>query len=126
MNRSWPACRRARSKPPAKAKGAEGWRFTLQAPSYIAVMTYLDDRAIREEIWRAYISRAAAGERDNRPLILRILELRKEKSRLLGFADFADFILHDRMAHKGERAMAFVEDLREKTEKFFEIENAAL
>src|SRR5579883_2279600 len=72
----------------AKAKGAEGWRFTLQAPSYIAVMTYLDDRAIREEIWRAYISRAAAGERDNRPLILRILELRKEKSRLLGFADF--------------------------------------
>jgi len=110
----------------AKAKGVEGWRFTLQAPSYIPVMTYLDDRAIREEIWRAFALRATAGERDNRPLILRILELRREKSRLLGFADFADFILHDRMAHKGERAMAFVEDLRNKTEKFFALENSAL
>jgi oligopeptidase A len=110
----------------AKAKGVEGWRFTLQAPSYIAVMTYLDNRAIREEMWRAFASRATAGEHDNRPLIVRILELRREKSRLLGFADFADFILHDRMAHKGERAMVFVEDLRNKTEKFFQIENAAL
>src|ERR1041385_8967884 len=51
---------------------------------------------------------------------------RREKSKLLGFADFADFILHDRMAHKGERAMTFVEDLRKKTEKFFAMENAAL
>jgi len=110
----------------AKAKGVEGWRFTLQAPSYIAVMTYLDDRAIRDQIWHAYASRAAEGEHDNRPLILRILELRREKARLLGFADFADFILHDRMAHKGERAMAFVEDLRTKTEKYFAMENAAL
>jgi oligopeptidase A len=110
----------------AKAKSVEGWRFTLQAPSYIAVMTYLDDRGIRDQMWHAYASRAATGEHDNRPLILRILELRGEKARLLGFADFADFILHDRMAHKGERAMAFVEDLRLKTEKFFALENAAL
>jgi oligopeptidase A len=104
----------------------EGWRFTLQAPSYIAVMTYLNDRAIREQMWHAFASRATKGACDNRPLILRILELRREKAKLLGFADFADFILHDRMAHRGERAMAFVEDLRNKTEKFFEIENAAL
>jgi oligopeptidase A len=110
----------------AKAKGVEGWRFTLQAPSYIPVMTYLDNRAIRDQIWHAFASRATEGERDNRPLILRVLELRREKARLLGFADFADFILHDRMAHKGERAMAFVEDLRRKTGRFFAIENAGL
>jgi oligopeptidase A len=103
----------------AQARGVEGWRFTLQAPSYIAAMTYLDDRDIREKMWHAFSTRATKGEHDNRPLILRILELRSEKAKLLGFADFADFVLHDRMAHRGERAMAFVEDLRAKTDKFF-------
>jgi oligopeptidase A len=110
----------------AASKSLEGWRFTLQAPSYIAVMTYLDDRELRETMWRRFAARATEGERDNRPIILRILELRAEKAKLLGFADFADFVLHDRMAHRGERAMAFVEELLQKTERFFAAENAAL
>jgi len=110
----------------AESKGAAGWRFTLQAPSYIPVMTYLDDRSIREQMYRAYSLRATEPERDNRPLVARILELRKEKATLLGFADFADLVLHDRMAHSGERAMRFTEDMRAKTEPFFAKENAAL
>lgn len=110
----------------AEAKKVDGWRFTLQAPSYIAVMTYLDDRGIREKMYRAYAMRATEPERDNRPLLARILQLRKEKARLLGFPDFADFVLHDRMAHKGEQAMKFLEDLKAKTEPFFARENAAL
>jgi oligopeptidase A len=121
-----PPSAREAARQNAASKGLEGWRFTLQAPSYIPVMTYLDDRDIRQNIWHAFATRATEGERDNRPLILRILELREEKAKLLGFADFADFVLHDRMAHRGERAMSFVEELRGKTEKFFAAENAAL
>ena len=114
------------AKNSAEAKQAAGWRFTLQAPSYIPVMTYLDDRGIREQMYRAYSARATEPERDNRPLLARILELRREKARLLGFPDFADFVLHDRMAHKGERALKFLEELKAKTDPFFAKENAAL
>jgi oligopeptidase A len=110
----------------AASKNAAGWRFTLQAPSYIPVLTYLDDRPVREKMYRAYATRATEPERDNRPLLARILELRREKARLLGFPDFADFVLHDRMAHKGEQAMKFLEDLKVKTDPFFAKENAAL
>jgi oligopeptidase A len=110
----------------AESKGLAGWRFTMQAPSYVPVMTYLDDREIRERMYRAYSLRATEPERDNRPIIGRILELRRQKASLLGFADFADFVLHDRMAHRGERAMKFLEDLKAKTDPFFAKENATL
>jgi len=110
----------------AKAKGEEGWRFTLHAPSYVPAMTYLDDAALRERIWRAYDTRATGGDHDNRPLVSKILELRREKAKLLGFGDFADLVLEDRMAGNGARAREFVRDLRERTEPFFAAENDAL
>jgi oligopeptidase A len=110
----------------AESKKAAGWRFTLQAPSYIPVLTYMDSREIREQMYRAFSMRATEPDRDNRPLLERILALRREKARLLGFADFADFVLQDRMAHKGERAMRFLEELKAKTDPFFAKENAAL
>src|SRR5580700_1444045 len=110
----------------AESKSVAGWRFTLQAPSYIPVLTYLDDRQVREKMYRAYATRATEPERDNRPLLARILELRREKARLLGFPDFADFVLHDRMAHKGAQAMKFLEGLKVKTDPFFAKENTAL
>ena len=116
----------AAARQSAESKGAAGWRFTLQAPSYVPVATYLNDRTIREKFYRAFSARATEPERDNRPLIVRILELRREKARLLGFPDFADFVLHDRMAHRGERAMHFLEELKVKTIPFYEKENAAL
>ncbi|HML16097.1 MAG TPA: M3 family metallopeptidase [Bryobacteraceae bacterium] len=116
----------AAARASAESKGREGWRFTLQGPSYLAVMTYLDDIVIREQVWRAFNTRASTGEHDNRPLIVKILALRKEKARLLGFHDFADLVLDDRMAHKGARAQAFLEDLREKTEPRFDQENREL
>jgi oligopeptidase A len=116
----------AAARQSAESKGLAGWRFTLQAPSYTPVMTYMDDAKIREKMYRVYTARATEPERDNRPIIVRILELRQEKARLLGFGDFADFVLHDRMAHSGARAMQFVEDLKAKTDPFYEKENAAL
>jgi oligopeptidase A len=110
----------------AASKGKEGWRFTLQAPSYLAVMTYMDDAGIREQIFRAFNRRAAEPPHDNSALIPEILRLRREKAQLLGFPDFSDFILADRMAKKGEQAQSFLENLRQRTEAFFEKENEQL
>jgi oligopeptidase A len=116
----------AAARAAAEAKGRDGWRFTLQGPSYLAVMTYLDDATVREQIWRAYNARATSGDHDNRPLIEKILDLRREKARLLGFRDFADLVLDDRMAHTGAHARDFLDDLRRKTEPRFREENREL
>ena len=116
----------AAARASAQSKNQEGWRFTLQAPSYIALMTYLDDSAIREQVYRAFSSRATVGPHDNRGLVLDILRLRREKATLLGFGDFADLVLDDRMAHTGERAERFLSDLKTKTEAQFRRENEDL
>jgi oligopeptidase A len=121
-----PPSARDAAKQSAGLKGQTGWRFTLQSPSYIPAVTHLDDAGIREKLYRAFATRATEPERDNRPLLARILELRREKARLLGFADFADFVLHDRMAGSGAHAVEFLEQLRVKTVPFYENENAAL
>ena len=110
----------------AASKGKAGWRFTLQAPSYLAVMTYLDDAAVREQVYRAHQTRASGGEFDNREIVARILELRQAKAALLGYRDFADLVLEDRMAKSGARAQAFVDDLRARTEEHFRRENHEL
>jgi oligopeptidase A len=110
----------------AESKGQTGWRFTLQGPSYVALMTYLDDAGIRRDTYHAQVTRATGGDYDNRPILARILELRRAKAALLGFADFADFVLVDRMAHTGARAEAFLAGLKEKTEAAFARENREL
>jgi len=116
----------AAARASAESKSKTGWRFTLHGPSYIALMTYLDDSTIRQQVWQAYNTRATAEPRDNRPLLARILELRQEKAQLLGFHDFADLVLDDRMAHTGDTAQKFLDDLRVRTEPRFREENAAL
>ncbi|AKT37214.1 M3 family metallopeptidase [Chondromyces crocatus] len=110
----------------AERKGLKGYRFTLQAPSYLPVMTYLDDAELREQMWRAFNTRATAAEIDNRPILRRVLELRQEKAKLLGFATFADLVLEDRMARSGDEARRFVKTLRERTLPFFARENEEL
>jgi oligopeptidase A len=116
----------ASARESAQRKGLEGWRFTLHAPDYVAVMTYLDSSALRRKVYEAFAVRGAAGDWDNRPIIVRIVELRREKAALLGFADFADLVLEDRMAHTGGHALAFLEDLKAKTVKRFGEENQEL
>ena len=110
----------------AEQKGKPGYRFTLQAPSYIPLLTYAHDRALREQAYRAMNTRATATPFDNRELVARILELRREKARLLGYQHFVDLVLHDRMAHDGARARSFIADLEQRTRAAFEAENAAL
>ncbi|MDQ3032442.1 MAG: M3 family metallopeptidase [Myxococcota bacterium] len=110
----------------AEQKGLSGWRFTLQAPSVMAVLTYLDDGSIREKVWWAYNTRASSGEHDNRGHLLRILELRRAKARLLGHRDFADLVLEDRMAKTGDDALRFVQQLEARTREAFERETRDL
>ena len=116
----------ARANAASKGMHAPAWRFTLQAPSYVPLMTYLDDGAIRRQVYEAFANRALTGKHDNRPVLQRILELRRAKANLLGYRDFADLVLEDRMAHTGERAQAFLLDLKAKTEAHFQKENAEL
>lgn len=116
----------AAARASAESKGKAGWRFTLHGPSYLALMTYLDDGPIREQVWRAYNLRGAEAPFDNRGLLKKILDLRREKAVLLGFRDFADLVLDDRMAHTGATAQKFLDDLRVLTEPRFKDENAAL
>jgi oligopeptidase A len=116
----------AAARQSAESKGTEGWRFTLHQPSYIAVMTYLDDESMRREVYNAYNTRASGDRFDNRGIIVRVLRLRKEKASLLGYRDFADLVLEDRMAHNGDEAQAFVDRLKHKTDAHFERENREL
>ena len=118
-----PKAAAAAARQSAAAKGVEGWRFTLQHPSYIAIITYLDDKALREMFYRAYNRRAAEA---NPELLEKILQLRREKARLLGFRDFAEFALQERMAKNGERALEFVRELQSQTETAFRVENQEL
>jgi oligopeptidase A len=111
----------------ARARGIEGgYRFTLQQPSYVAVLTYADDEALRAQLYRAFNTRATSAPYDNRPLIADIIRLRREKAKLVGFRDFADFTLDDRMAKNGARARSFIDDLRKATLPYFARENQAL
>lgn len=116
----------AAARQSAESKSKPGFRFTLQAPSYLAVLTYLDNREIRERMYLAYATRASAEPHDNRDLIVQILALRAEKAKLLGYANFADLVLADRMAKNGAAALTFLHDLQQKTHPSFEKENDAL
>ncbi len=110
----------------AEERGDAGYRITLHAPVYIPVMTYADDRGLRERLFRANVRRATEPERDNLGLARKILDLRHEKATLLGFPDFAELVLCDRMAKSGARARAFVDDLRARILPAFERETREL
>jgi oligopeptidase A len=121
-----PASAIAAAKADAESKGKAGFRFSLQAPAVVAVLTYANDATLRESIWRAHNGRAMSGEFDNRALIGELLRLRRAKANLLGFRDFADLVTEDRMAKTGTAARAFVDELTTKTRAAFERENQEL
>ena len=105
---------KAAARKSAEAKDAAGWRFTLHQPSQEPAMIYLEDAALRREIWTAACGVGAHAPHDNAALIARILTLRAEKAALLGQAHFADSVLERRMARSGARALAFVEDFQHR------------
>jgi oligopeptidase A len=98
----------------ARVEGRRAWKFTLHMPSYLPVMQYAGDRALREEMYRASATRAAEfgkPELDNTPLIARMLPLRHEAARLLGYANYADVSLVPKMADSPSQVLGFLQDL---------------
>jgi len=87
------------------------WIFTLDYPSYVPFVTYADNRALREKIWRAFTSRAYGDEFDNCDLILKIVRLRDERAKLLGYKNHADYVLERRMARSPENVFPFLDKL---------------
>ena len=123
-----PARVRHRRRPPRR--GAQGarrcWRFTLQAPSYIPVMTYADSDTLREEVWRAYAAIGRGESQNNQELVREILELRHEFAQLVGKANFADHVTERRMAASGDAALEFGDAIFQKVRDQFEAEAQAL
>ena len=74
------------------------WLFTLDFPSFFPVMTHASNRSLREEMYRANITRASSGDSDNTPIIEKILALRQEKANLLGFENYAEVSMASKMA----------------------------
>ena len=98
----------------AEAKGLEGWLFTLAAPSYIPFMTYSERRDLRERMYRAYGSIGGRGnENDNNGVIRRIVELRAEQARLLGYDTYCDYVLSDRMVQSLPNLRRFMLELKD-------------
>lgn len=114
---------KAAARAAAQRDGKPGWKFTLHAPSYLPVMQYADDRELRYRLYRAYATRAAEfgpAEWDNGPLIERILELRAEEARMLGFANYAELSLTPKMADSPAQVAAFLRDLAARARPFAE------
>ena len=104
----------------AHQKDLQGWLFTLDIPSYLPVMLYADNRALREEMYRAYATRASdqgpnAGEWDNTEIINETLALRSEIASLLGFASYAERSLATKMANSTSQVVGFLRDLAAKS-----------
>ena len=110
----------AQAKQSAEAEGKTGWLLSLQFPSYLAVMTYADNRELRHELYRAFSTRASdqgpnAGTWDNSALMENILALRHEKAQLLGFNNFAEYSLATKMADSTTSVVSFLEDLADRS-----------
>ena len=131
-----PESARSLAKQTAEQRDLDGWIFTLEFPSYMPVMTYADNRDLREEMYTAYVTRASeqgpekvrpgtgreaglghAGKWDNTPVMNRILELRHEASRLLEFDNYAERSLATKMAESVDQVNAFLNDLAERSKK---------
>jgi oligopeptidase A len=107
----------------AAKEGREGWKLTLHMPCYLPLMQYADDQGLRERMNRAYVTRASEfgkPEWDNTAHIKRLLELRGEAAKLLGFDSYADLSLATKMAASPREALAFLDDLALRSRPFAE------
>ena len=109
-----PADLRDIARQSAEEANTKGWRFTLQQPSFIAFIKYGKDRKLREKMHRAYFTRASeldSDERNNRPVIEKIIDLRRQQAKLLGNKTFSALTLERRMAETPDQAIEFLRDL---------------
>lgn len=102
----------------ADQKGQKGkWLFTLHAPSFIPFITYSAKSHLREKIWRASSSKAFGGEFDNQNIIKKIITLKTKRAHLLGYKNYAEYVLEERMAKNSETVFKFLQNLLEPSKK---------
>ena len=120
----------AEAKSAAAADGRDGWKLTLRMPCYLPVMQYADSRALRATLHRAYLTRASAlgadPAWDNAPIVARLLELRLEAARLLGFDNYGELSLARKMAGSPAEVLAFLRDLAARARPFAQRDMAEL
>jgi len=107
----------------AEEKALQGYLLTLDAPCYLAIMTYCDDRTLRQELYTAFGTRASnrgpnAGEFDNSDVMHALLSARLEQAKLLGFENFAELSVARKMARSTEEVLGFLDNLAEKSKAF--------
>lgn len=102
----------------AQARGVEGWVFTLNQPSYSPFIKYSAKRELREEMWKAYNSKCIGGEFDNNDVIKKVIDLSIKDANIMGYKNYAEAALEDRMAKTPETVDAFLKDLMEKSLPF--------
>lgn len=113
----------------AKAENKEGWLFTLHFPSYMPVLQYAENRALRETMYRAYATRASEfskPEWDNTGQIKEILALKKEEAKLLGFNNYAELSLATKMADTPKQVTDFLDTLAKRAKPYAEKDVAEL
>ena len=113
----------------ARADGQTGYKLTLRAPSYLPVMQFCANRALRAEMYRAHVTRASEfgpAERDNTPLITQILALRHEAAQLLGYPDYTALSLATKMADNASQIEAFMLNLAARAKPYAERDLADL
>ncbi len=99
----------------AKQKEKDGWLITLDYPSYISFMTYVEDRDLRKKVAMAFGARAFKNNKnDNQSIVLDIVQLRHERANLLGYKTHAHFVLEERMAETPEKVASFSNELLAK------------
>ncbi|MGB0460668.1 MAG: M3 family metallopeptidase [Opitutales bacterium] len=122
-----PASAREAARQSAVQKGQPtAWRFTLQAPSLIAVLTYADDETLRKAVWEAYAAVGREAPHDNRALVPQILRLRHQLAGILGKQHFADFVTERRIVKNAATALHFTEDMHARIRSQFQAEARAL
>ena len=120
---------KAMFKEMAEAEDKPGFKLNLQAPSFLPIMQFCENRALREEMYRAYTTRASefgSEALDNTPLIARILALRAEAARLLGFDSYAQVSLEPKMAQSPREVLDFLESLAARAKPHAEKDMAEL
>ncbi len=115
-----PSSARALALQTAQQRNLDGWVLTLEFPSYYPVMAYADDRELRKELYTAYVTRASelgptAGLYDNGATMEKIMALRHEAARLLGYDNFAERSLVTKMAESTDQVIGFLEDLARRS-----------
>jgi oligopeptidase A len=112
-----PAEARQAARAAAEQDGREGYKLTLHFPSYLPVMQYASNRALRQRMYTAYVTRASElGDPalDNSATMRELLQLRQEEARLLGYARYAELSLVAKMADTPEQVMTFLRELAQR------------